>query len=784
MSSYVRSSDFPNSVETASSTSPFPSTRGYGLISFLGLAQRLNVKFLPNRWMTGLQLLGNRGHGGQATILETPSLAFKRFKPRNPYYDDQGDRFQEPVNELIALKSDTIHKHAHMTQLKGLCWDFAENNKVYPVFVFDMSSLGDLYYFASAGEGQNMAFNERLQLCVDIGLALRSLHSVDIVHGDVKPRNVIIFESDQRYIAKVNDFGFATMFLDERDAKAMPRSPIWSAPEWHDRSFLLDAAKKMDVFSFGMLCLWLLSDIDLAEDVPSYPEWTNPPGQFISFDERRPLHQNCFELWKLQHLDNFIPLAAFLVNQQTGSFGEETARGLLAFFKHTLSIDPNERSVDWELLISLLDSTRQLPLLEPKDSTLKSPEEQEEFSILLSASTLYIADFRLRMAIASELQSIISEPIGPVVQRISQAEAAMQLAICHRLGFGIAKNDAVAYRILKQWSLAAEDLDRAIEYFKHCVSYYSQLGRASIFHKPEEPAPTEFDHRSYYQNQGVIEEAERQYARELRDLEEAVGHDHEICSVLKSFLANLLARDRHQETSELMEQVVEERRAVLGLRHPETWKGIETLAVAYQMQGRHEEEEKILLDIIDPMLDYMGLGEDGTDQRALRHMNYLAGSRRARDRLSESEELYLRVVQESKERLGENNEETVNRMAGLSSLYLDQERWQEMETLVREFLQVKWKYLGTHHPELAKQIAEWLQVVILFSNRWDASAPPIQGLELIRRVLGEELASEVFVILARADHIDETDESSIYQYMFGDFLGEDRISDFLSKRSN
>jgi serine/threonine protein kinase len=38
----------------------------------------------------------------------------------------------------------------------------------------------------------------------------------------------------------------------------MPRSKYWTAPEWHEREFLPIEARRMDSYSFGMLCLWLL----------------------------------------------------------------------------------------------------------------------------------------------------------------------------------------------------------------------------------------------------------------------------------------------------------------------------------------------------------------------------------------------------------------------------------------------------------------------------------------------------------------------------------------------
>ncbi len=59
-------------------------------------------------------------------------------------------------------------------------------------------------------------------------------------------------------MAKVTDFGYSTLFKNENPSVRMPRSKFWTAPEWHEREFLPTQARRMDAYSFGMLCLWLL----------------------------------------------------------------------------------------------------------------------------------------------------------------------------------------------------------------------------------------------------------------------------------------------------------------------------------------------------------------------------------------------------------------------------------------------------------------------------------------------------------------------------------------------
>jgi serine/threonine protein kinase len=81
----------------------------------------------------------------------------------------------------------------------------------------------------------------------------------------VKPPNVLVFgESEDAIIAKVADFGFAT--IASNNNSRISTTPPWAAPEVGSRDgFTLEWAKKTDIYSFGMLCLWVLFKERLEE---------------------------------------------------------------------------------------------------------------------------------------------------------------------------------------------------------------------------------------------------------------------------------------------------------------------------------------------------------------------------------------------------------------------------------------------------------------------------------------------------------------------------------------
>lgn len=144
----------------------------YGFIAMLGLAQRLHVRFLPITWQAPL---GPIGKGGQAGINESLvtaqiSFAFKLFNR------PQQHPFREIVQEMVVLSHPTVRQHRHIVTLEGICWDIPEDNQVWPVLVFEKSHLGDLHRFARLESFKDLSIEDKLNLCADVGLAIRDMH--------------------------------------------------------------------------------------------------------------------------------------------------------------------------------------------------------------------------------------------------------------------------------------------------------------------------------------------------------------------------------------------------------------------------------------------------------------------------------------------------------------------------------------------------------------------------------------------------------------------------------
>ena len=338
----------------------------YGFIALLALAQRLDIHFLPITWQAALGKLGEGGQAGvnQALIHVQTSFAFKCFKNASPTSSLDGALFREVINEIAVLSHPIIREHPHIVRLEGICWDISRDDRVWPVLVFEKAHLGDLDRFVTSTEGTKLSMQDRLNLCVDIGIAIRDMHSnsrefyslrisiiglsdAGIIHGDIKPENVLVFEHEpNNYIARVADFGYSTRFCGEQDLIKMPISYPWNAPEYLPRGFHSLKAKKMDVYSFGLVCLWLLFEGNTSR-LPQSQTSSND-GQGASFTEVLESRINKGDLLKFS-----IGLV-----EECGDFSSDTKLKLRQFFNCTLTSDPDKRSAHFETFLDLLVPSR------------------------------------------------------------------------------------------------------------------------------------------------------------------------------------------------------------------------------------------------------------------------------------------------------------------------------------------------------------------------------------------------------------------------------------------
>jgi serine/threonine protein kinase len=178
---------------------------------------------------------------------------------------------------------------------------------------------------------------------------------IDVIHGDIKPQNVLVYkDATGKTIVKVADFGYSTLATTEALTSGahatgrvfLPKSRPWNAPEHDFGEFTTTGAKKTDVYSFGMLCLWVLFGSVHSESVPKGISFDAPTGP-------------CTLLEQLKYDDQLKIIANQLIDSMPlPSFNAEERIRLKEFFKLTVLLSPENRTSDVGNLVGLLNQER------------------------------------------------------------------------------------------------------------------------------------------------------------------------------------------------------------------------------------------------------------------------------------------------------------------------------------------------------------------------------------------------------------------------------------------
>lgn len=173
---------------------------------------------------------------------------------------------------------------------------------------------------------------------------------IDIIHGDFKPENIVVFSKSadsSDAIVKIIDFGCSSYGLGDQELVHISGTPLWSAPENNCGDATVVEAKKMDVYSFGLVCLWILCfDYQLpgvvAEETPessmSHTKTARWTRRFLEF------------IQGVHDLGGLIPPLL----KQLAPLETRKHAILEKFFVQTLCKDPKNRPHDWSEYMLLL----------------------------------------------------------------------------------------------------------------------------------------------------------------------------------------------------------------------------------------------------------------------------------------------------------------------------------------------------------------------------------------------------------------------------------------------
>ncbi|VFQ63227.1 unnamed protein product [Cuscuta campestris] len=193
-----------------------------------------------SRGKYGVEFKANYGDGTVLSIRRLPDASFTAI-------DD--NTFRKEAESLGKVK------HRNLTVLRG--YYTGPNIRLLVYDYMPNGNLATLLQEASHQDGHVLNWPMRHLIALGIARGLAYLHSVSIIHGDVKPQNVM-FDAD--FEAHLTDFGLDGLFRKTSTPESTLGTSVgtlgYTAPEMA----LTEApTKECDVYSFGIVLLEILT---------------------------------------------------------------------------------------------------------------------------------------------------------------------------------------------------------------------------------------------------------------------------------------------------------------------------------------------------------------------------------------------------------------------------------------------------------------------------------------------------------------------------------------------
>jgi serine/threonine protein kinase len=174
------------------------------------------------------------------------------------------------IPEKLADIIDTSHK----TPVLGIVMRYEKGGSMDSYLFINMSTTE---------KKKSISMNEKIRLLTMIARGIAELHSVGIIHADIKPENILLNDDNPPNI-RLADFGLSLIsqsgqskFQSSLVMTSQQRgTPLYSAPEMLTNPYSSDIqeqvakpSRKTDMYAYGILCWEVLTQEKPFSDVQS-----------------------------------------------------------------------------------------------------------------------------------------------------------------------------------------------------------------------------------------------------------------------------------------------------------------------------------------------------------------------------------------------------------------------------------------------------------------------------------------------------------------------------------
>jgi len=211
-----------------------------------------------------LQFEATVGSGAFGTVLKA-SMYGTPVAVKQIHLPEEGNEEEQKILNIFVdrEKAMTRFHHPHFVQFIGLV-----EHDGYIYLVTEYVPGGDLRKYLKRTEDVKMSWDLRVDIALDVARAMAFLHSKGVMHRDIKSKNILVGEN---WKMKLCDFGFARSFSRDGGKK---RYTLCGTEDWMAPELILgdDYDEKVDVFSYGIVLLEIITRLKLSRYVVRRPE--------------------------------------------------------------------------------------------------------------------------------------------------------------------------------------------------------------------------------------------------------------------------------------------------------------------------------------------------------------------------------------------------------------------------------------------------------------------------------------------------------------------------------
>jgi eukaryotic-like serine/threonine-protein kinase len=194
-------------------------------------------------------ILGVLGQGGMGLVLHgfdtelNRPVAIKTLPNCLAFSEDARLRFQREARAAANLS------HPNLVPIYG-----TDSWKGVPYIVMPLIEGGTLENYTAQ---HKLNMEQILNVALQVAKGLAEMHSIGLVHRDVKPSNVLLRNGPEHVM--LSDFGLARFHNDDKltSSNVLPGTPHFMSPE---QALGADVDAKSDLFSLGCLMYWMCAE--------------------------------------------------------------------------------------------------------------------------------------------------------------------------------------------------------------------------------------------------------------------------------------------------------------------------------------------------------------------------------------------------------------------------------------------------------------------------------------------------------------------------------------------